>query len=203
MESPRAMPFEGRLQQWNDERGFGFIEVEAMRERVFVHARALPPGGTRPATGARLVFDVERDAQGRKRAVSVRLADARNAVPLHARHVPSTPTRFELRSASRPQPTRRGRLSRAWAALAIVAAVGAFAWRAQPPHRPVAAPALLAPERPVVDIDAANRRCDGRTHCGQMRSCEEATWFLKNCPGVQMDGNHDGVPCEQQWCGAH
>jgi len=33
-----------------------------------------------------------------------------------------------------------------------------------------------------------------------MKSCEEATWFLKNCPGVEMDGNHDGVPCEMQWC---
>ena len=43
-------------------------------------------------------------------------------------------------------------------------------------------------------------RCDGRTRCGQMRSCAEATFFLKNCPGVKMDGNGDGVPCERQWC---
>jgi hypothetical protein len=43
-------------------------------------------------------------------------------------------------------------------------------------------------------------RCDGRTHCSQMTSCAEATFFLKNCPGVKMDGNHDGIPCEQQWC---
>lgn len=43
-------------------------------------------------------------------------------------------------------------------------------------------------------------RCDGRTHCSQMTSCAEATYFLKNCPGVKMDGNGDGVPCEQQWC---
>ncbi|EEG07938.1 excalibur calcium-binding domain-containing protein [Pseudogulbenkiania ferrooxidans] len=42
--------------------------------------------------------------------------------------------------------------------------------------------------------------CDGRIYCSQMTSCEEATYFLKNCPGVKMDGNHDGVPCEQQWC---
>jgi hypothetical protein len=33
-----------------------------------------------------------------------------------------------------------------------------------------------------------------------MRSCEEARFFLENCPGVQMDGNRDGVPCERQWC---
>ena len=43
--------------------------------------------------------------------------------------------------------------------------------------------------------------CDGRTHCSQMTSCEEATWFINNCPGTQMDGNNDGVPCESQWCG--
>jgi len=47
---------------------------------------------------------------------------------------------------------------------------------------------------------AANMRCDGRTYCSQMTSCAEATWFLNNCPGVKMDGNRDGVPCEQQWC---
>ena len=46
----------------------------------------------------------------------------------------------------------------------------------------------------------SNFRCDGRTHCSQMTSCEEATFFLRNCPGVKMDGDHDGVPCEQQWC---
>lgn len=42
--------------------------------------------------------------------------------------------------------------------------------------------------------------CDGRKYCSQMTSCAEATYFLKNCPGVKMDGNNDGVPCEQQWC---
>lgn len=42
--------------------------------------------------------------------------------------------------------------------------------------------------------------CDGRSHCSQMRSCAEARFFLANCPGVQMDGNGDGVPCERQWC---
>lgn len=43
-------------------------------------------------------------------------------------------------------------------------------------------------------------RCDGRTHCSQMTSCEEAKFFLQNCPNTKMDGNHDGVPCEKQWC---
>ncbi|MBP9634088.1 MAG: excalibur calcium-binding domain-containing protein [Nitrospira sp.] len=43
-------------------------------------------------------------------------------------------------------------------------------------------------------------RCDGRTHCSQMTSCEEAKYFLDNCPGTTMDGDNDGIPCEKQWC---
>lgn len=44
-------------------------------------------------------------------------------------------------------------------------------------------------------------RCDGRTRCSQMTSCDEAIYFLRACPGVIMDGNKDGIPCETQWCG--
>ncbi|MEB2316353.1 MAG: excalibur calcium-binding domain-containing protein [Xanthomonadaceae bacterium] len=33
-----------------------------------------------------------------------------------------------------------------------------------------------------------------------MRSCDEAKFFIRNCPGTQMDGDRDGVPCESQWC---
>ena len=46
----------------------------------------------------------------------------------------------------------------------------------------------------------SNYQCDGRTYCSEMTSCEEAKYFLKHCPDVKMDGNHDGIPCEQQWC---
>ncbi len=45
-------------------------------------------------------------------------------------------------------------------------------------------------------------RCEsGKTHCSQMRSCAEAKYYLKNCPGTKMDGDHDGIPCERQHCG--
>lgn len=45
----------------------------------------------------------------------------------------------------------------------------------------------------------AHFKCDGRTHCSQMRSYDEAVFFLRNCPNTQMDGNHDGEPCEKQF----
>ncbi len=67
--------------------------------------------------------------------------------------------------------------------------------------KPAPAPApKLAPVAATAQTPAPGRRCDGRTRCSQMTSCAEATWFLNNCPGVEMDGNHDGVPCERQWC---
>ena len=47
---------------------------------------------------------------------------------------------------------------------------------------------------------ADKHHCDGRKRFTQMHSCEEATWFIENCPGMEMDGDHDGVPCEDQYC---
>ena len=73
--------------------------------------------------------------------------------------------------------------------------------------------ALAGPERSSGQSPAAsgpraeraqNRvqyRCDGRVYCSQMTSCAEAKYFLKHCPGVKMDGDGDGIPCESQWCG--
>jgi hypothetical protein len=43
--------------------------------------------------------------------------------------------------------------------------------------------------------------CTGKTKCNEMSSCEEAMFYLKNCPNVEIDGDGDGVPCEQQFCG--
>jgi len=45
-----------------------------------------------------------------------------------------------------------------------------------------------------------NYTCDGRVWCSEMTSCEEAKFFIRNCPGTKMDGDGDGIPCERQWC---
>lgn len=42
--------------------------------------------------------------------------------------------------------------------------------------------------------------CEGKTHCSHMSSCEEAKFYINNCPNTKMDGDGDGVPCERQWC---
>ncbi|HEU5137271.1 MAG TPA: excalibur calcium-binding domain-containing protein [Steroidobacteraceae bacterium] len=49
--------------------------------------------------------------------------------------------------------------------------------------------------------DNTRFHCDGRTHCSEMKSCDEALFFLAHCPGTKMDGDRDGIPCEGQHCG--
>lgn len=39
-------------------------------------------------------------------------------------------------------------------------------------------------------------RCDGRVYCSQMTSRAEAEFFIRNCPNTKMDGDRDGIPCE-------
>jgi|GEM_PF-725188 len=62
--------------------------------------------------------------------------------------------------------------------------------------------ATVAANRPSASKSPKNDKfkCDGRDQCSQMTSCEEATFFLENCPNQYTDGNNDGVPCEIQWC---
>lgn len=38
--------------------------------------------------------------------------------------------------------------------------------------------------------------CDKKQHCSEMRSCEEAGHYLTQCGIQSLDGNGDGVPCE-------
>jgi hypothetical protein len=66
----------------------------------------------------------------------------------------------------------------------------------------VAAPTESSIENnePTETLVNSNYKCDGRTRCPQMTSCEEATFFINNCPNTKMDGDNDGIPCESQWC---
>ena len=54
----------------------------------------------------------------------------------------------------------------------------------------------------IATLDESSFTCDGRDRCPQMRSCAEARWVLRHCPGTKMDGDGDGIPCETQHCTA-
>jgi hypothetical protein len=89
-------------------------------------------------------------------------------------------------------------------ALLLVLAVGAYGYnrfqQGSARHVGSEPPIAAQPVRANPAAETPSFGCDGRTHCSQMRSCAEAKFFLEHCPGTKMDGNNDGVPCEQQWC---
>jgi len=61
-------------------------------------------------------------------------------------------------------------------------------------------PAVFEYSRPVQATESLqNYQCDGRQHCSQMGSYEEAKFFIENCPNTKMDGDNDGIPCERQF----
>ena len=66
---------------------------------------------------------------------------------------------------------------------------------------PTPAPTPTPSLAPAPTTRLSGFSCDARKHCTQMRSCEEAKYFLAHCPGVKMDGDGDGIPCEEQLCG--
>lgn len=65
---------------------------------------------------------------------------------------------------------------------------------------PVSTPSNFSSPQRATITSGQQFKCDGRTHCSQMTSCAEATYFLRNCPNTKMDGNNDVIPCERQWC---
>lgn len=209
----------GTLIKWNEDRGFGFAKTRDTGIEVFTHVSEFPRGGRRPQIGDPLSFEIVSGDDGRKRARAIVFE-----VPATGRadlaHAPTDSSASKPRAASppraqrdtharprrpdRPRGGRRGRGVSALIATALFIGMAVLGIReavdamrsasVAPPPAAIAAPAAS----PLSTPPAA--RCDGRTHCSEMRSCADATWVQRNCPGAAMDGDGDGVPCETQWC---
>ena len=185
------MHIDGTLIRWNDERGFGFIASTTSGKEFFVHLSSFPRDGRRPTLNERLSFEIEQNNEGKARAVHVRRPPGPLSAPTHrSENVVGQPKRALFGLA---------------ATIALILGLGVYAYTTishlSAPSSP-AVESLSAQEAPARLSQSFDARCDGRTRCSQMTSCDEAKFFLKNCPGVQMDGDNDGVPCEQQWCSA-
>lgn len=172
----------GNLTEWNDDRGFGFIASAQGGEKVFVHISAFPRDGQRPRLGELISFEMEQDAKG-KRATRVMR--------------PGTQSRTRQGRGS-TRPARPAWSVSAICSLIAIGAIGAYVYaRMGSAEQPESVTPTAIAARPAAP---PGFRCDGRTMCSEMTSCAEAKNFLRHCPNTTMDGNHDGVPCERQWC---
>ncbi|MCL2918494.1 excalibur calcium-binding domain-containing protein [Shewanella litorisediminis] len=184
----------GKLVRWNDERGFGFIKPELDGTGdVFIHISSLKQMSRAPRVGDIIVFQLETSSDGKQQAGIARIEGVaiKPASPIKAR---KSATTFPL-----------GKLLKGVVLIALIAfAVPKLAplvegFTSQDTHYslPPMETEAIVPERYPEPVF----RCEGKTHCSEMRSCAEATFYQNNCPGTKMDGDNDGIPCESQWCG--
>ena len=190
------MRIEGSLTKWNDDRGFGFITPTQGGPEMFAHISAFPRDGQRPRLGERVTFEIGTGKDGKQQAKNI-----------------VCPTRLTEKPYRLSEPVKRhnkpGLLGRL-IPLGFVVALGAYGY-SEYTHRVTPQSAYEAPsseytpqstshtayEAPSSDTEAPGPfHCDGRQHCSQMHSREEAEYFLRNCPDTKMDGDDDGIPCE-------
>ena len=180
----------GVLSKWNDDRGFGFIAPHGGGDEIFVHVSTFPRDGVRPRLDELVSFETEPGPNGKPRAVRI-MRPGGGTAAARARH---------RRGAAGSGHSTRRRASLAILALLAVGVLG-YSGLEDRAAGPGQAPAAIAsPVAAASGAASADFSCDGRTLCSQMTSCAEAQYFLQHCPGVQMDGDGDGQPCEQQWC---
>ena len=199
--NPLLMRTEGTLAKWNDDRGFGFVTPTQGGPEVFAHISAFPRDGQRPRLGERLTFEIGTGKDGKQQAKHI----------LYPARLTAKPYRLSEPARRRDKPGLLGRVI----PLVFLIALGAYSYdqytrrdppqmnsEVQPPQMATAAPSSNTGTtvESSDSVTSTSFNCDGRTHCSQMTSCAEAEFFLSNCPNVEMDGNHDGEPCEQQWC---
>jgi uncharacterized membrane protein YsdA (DUF1294 family)/cold shock CspA family protein len=65
------MRMQGKITDWNDPRGFGFVIPLERGERVFVHVSAFPSGSRRPTDGEFVSYTLGTDERGRRCATLV------------------------------------------------------------------------------------------------------------------------------------
>jgi cold shock CspA family protein len=188
------MRYQGRILEWNEARGYGFVRRQGDDDgKVFVHIKAFSKRGCRPRAGDVVSYAIGRDERGRPRA-------------MHVEMVVAAGRRVTKRGPTTPAiPLSRVLWGLAWGAiLAVVATMGWHSWQgAISAHRALPASPVAARVVPSVVQSRATPsfRCSGKRYCSQMRSCAEARFYLKHCPGTLSDGDRDGIPCEDQWCG--
>ena len=174
------MRYQGRVAEWKDDRGFGFITPNGGGVKVFLHISALSDRGARPSVGALVTYEISSAADGRVRAQNVRYVGALTS-------------------------RRAGRSSAFLAAFALGALLLALAYVAwvhlSHPNSTVSASVYkILFAREALRWNPRFQCTPEKSSCSAMTSCAEAFFHQEKCGVSVMDGDRDGIPCEQQWC---
>lgn len=190
---------QGRISDWKDDRGFGFITPQGGGTPIFVHVSAFDRSQVRPLLNAEVTYDIQVDPKKGPRAVNVAYVGGGKTVSRQ----PSRSTRHPNRRE--PSATHSG-LRRTWRNTVLTGAVlfglGGYVWQQFSSTDEFNAPQSFESDSPAKALPAAKSQfvCEGKQHCSEMRSCEEAQFYVANCPNTLMDGDNDGRACEDR-CG--
>lgn len=182
------MRYQGKITKWIDDKGFGFITQNDSNEQVFVHVSGFEKGQQRPNIGENVSYEVANDVKKGLQAYNVTYLNRKSV----------------LKSERIVRASRSGIKLSTLAKVVVLLLIGIFLFKktyfsnVEQPSGKSSAPDFYQDK-----VTASNQsfQCSGKTHCNEMASCEEAMFYLKNCPGTIADGDGDGIPCEEQWCG--
>lgn len=173
------MRLQGKIIEWNDERGFGFIVQNGGNARTFVHISAFGTRRHRPLTGNVVTYEMRRDENGR----------------LHA-------TAVELVGTKLPKQNFAETFWGAMAGMALLFVLGYVSYvRFSHPGSTMSASLYkIVSARDALRSHPEFQCRPEKNSCSKMSSCAEALFHQERCMVPDMDGDHDGIPCEQQWC---
>lgn len=198
----------GRIVRWQDEKGFGFIKSDDFNKEIFVHISAFPKGSLKPKIGDEVIFLINNTPKG-VQATDVRYKNSSSSpIKLELERDRTSPNQnYPIPQRYNPRKKEskaKGIITSAFSLL-MLGSIGYYGYtelsqRFANSHREQVA----IPSQNLGKIEQSkplnqNFTCDGRQHCSQMTSKDEAQFFLANCPNVKMDGNGDGDACEQQF----
>jgi uncharacterized membrane protein YsdA (DUF1294 family)/cold shock CspA family protein len=83
------MRYQGRITNWKDEQGYGFVTPNGGGEPVFLHLKALSGRQPRPVGDEIVTYELSTDARGRPRATAVQFVRGTGRKPPVASNAPS------------------------------------------------------------------------------------------------------------------
>jgi cold shock CspA family protein len=166
---------QGKVKSWNQAKGFGFISPNGGGKDVFLHISNFSNSRRTPAIGSLVTYEILLDESNRQKAINVKFVGEKIK---------------EVKSRSIPAIFK----------LILFFGLIVFVIYNLAHNRGSSLQATLYKSIHERDYKKTDFKCEGKTHCSEMTSCNEALFYQENCSGTEMDGDNDGIPCEQQWC---
>jgi uncharacterized membrane protein YsdA (DUF1294 family)/cold shock CspA family protein len=73
------MRYQGKISDWKDDQGFGFVTPNGGGERAFVHIKSISDRSRRPINGDIITYEAVRDEKNRLKAGQVRFVNSQSS----------------------------------------------------------------------------------------------------------------------------